>query len=411
MPSPGSSSSGVTRATRTRSGAPGRGVTLSDVANRAGVSLATASRALNGGSRTVAAELRDRVLAAATELRYVSHGPAQALARSTTSIVGMIVHDVRDPYFSSIAAGAMRVAREEGLMVMLASTFRDQDLELDYVERLRAQRARGIVLVGSSSTRRAFSERLAALVEAYEAEGGRAACITKQNVASDAVLIDNSGGGADVARLLLDLGHRRIGIVTGPRQLITVRHRLTGAAKVMAAAGVELSDDAIVEGDFSREGGEAATTRLIEQRPDLTAVFALNDLMARGALLALSKTGRVVPDDVSVVGFDDLPVASDTAPRLTTIRLPLEEIGERAMHLVLRDRDQPRHLDRVSGELVVRESTGPPAASGVVGGRTRRSIDRPTKDRPSKDRPTKDQPTRDRPTKDRRTGGSARTTR
>lgn len=349
-----------------------RAVTLSDVARHAGVSLATASRALNPGSRTVADELRTRVSASATELRYVSNGPAQALARSSTAIVGMIVHDVRDPYFAAIAAGSMRVAREHGLMVMLASTFRDQALELDYVERLRAQRARGLVLVGSSSTQRSFGERLSALVTAYESEGGRAACVGKENVASAAVLIDNRGGAAEAARLLLALGHRRIGVVTGPKQLVTVRQRLGGAAGALADAGIELPDDAIVEGDFSRDGGEAATARLIEQRPDLTAVFALNDLMARGSLLALSKAGRVVPDDVSVVGFDDLPVASDTAPRLTTIRLPLEEIGERAMRLVLRDADEPRRVDRVAGELVVRESTAPPPASGVRGGRDRR---------------------------------------
>ncbi len=313
---------------------------------------------------------------AAAELSYVSNGPAQALARARTSIVGMIVHDVQDPYFSAIAAGSMRVAREHGLMVMLASTFRDQDLELDYVERLRAQRARGIVLVGSSTTQRRFTERLGLVVAAYEAEGGRTASLNRENLGSAGVVVDNKGGGRDVGRLLLGLGHHRIGVVAGPRHLVTNKHRLAGFGLALADAGVELPDDAVVEGDFGREGGAEAAARLIEQRPDLTAIFALNDLMARGCLMALSSAGRVVPDDVSVVGFDDLPVASDTAPRLTTFRLPLEEIGARAMRLVLRDEAEPRHIDRVRGELVVRESTAPPPHVSGRGGRSRRRTDR-----------------------------------
>ncbi|HEX3814917.1 MAG TPA: LacI family DNA-binding transcriptional regulator [Mycobacteriales bacterium] len=338
---------------------PGAPVTLAHVAARAQVSLATASRVLNGSERTVGEELRERVLAAALELRYSSHGPAQALARATTSIVGLIVHDVRDPYFAAIAAGAMRVARDDNLMVMLASTFRDPELELDYLERLRVQRARAILLAGSGTTSRSFTQRLGESARAFEEGGGRIACVSHHGVSMDAILLDNRQGGRDIAQLLLDLGHREIGIVTGPSQLLTVRHRLDGASEALSDAGVPLPDSAIVQGDFSREGGRDATIRLLEQAPRTTAIFALNDLMARGVLMALEATGRKVPEDVSVVGFDDLPVAEDTSPRLTTVRLPLEEIGARAMRIVLEPALDRRRTERIAGEVVLRESTGP----------------------------------------------------
>ena len=119
------------------------------MADAAGVSLATASRVLNGSTRTVNPELSEHVREVATRLRYVSHGPAQALARATTSLVGLLVHDVNDPYFSAIAAGAMRVARERDLLVMVANTYRESGLELDYITRLDAQRARAILVAGS----------------------------------------------------------------------------------------------------------------------------------------------------------------------------------------------------------------------------------------------------------------------
>jgi LacI family transcriptional regulator len=326
--------------------------------------LATASRVLNGSERTVGHALAEKVMAAARELRYVSHGPAQALARATTSIVGLIVHDVRDPYFSSIAAGAMRVAREDGLMVMLASTFRDRTLEFDYIERLRVQRARAIVLVGSGTTDRGFTRRLADVVRSVSESGGRIACVSQHGVAMDGVLLENRRGGQDAVAHLLELGHRRIGVVAGPDDLITVQERLAGAVEALADAGITLEPSAVVNGDFSRDGGHAAATELLARHPDVTAIFALNDLMARGTLTALHDAGRRVPDDVSVVGFDGLPVSEDTWPGLTTISLPLEEIGMQAMRLVLDPPRARRRTERVAGKLVVRESTGAAPSGG-----------------------------------------------
>ncbi|MGY1829765.1 LacI family DNA-binding transcriptional regulator [Geodermatophilus sp. SYSU D01180] len=341
--------------------APGA-VTLRDVAERAGVSLATASRVLNGSDRVVNPELAARVGQAAAELRYVSNGPAQALARARTNVVGLVVHEVDDPYFASIAAGAMRVATEHGLLTMLASTFRDPGREVEYVQRFQAQRVRAVLLAGSG--RLDGGSELERALEEFREGGGRVALVSERGLPFDTVLPANSRGAAQVARLLHDLGHRDVGVLTGPADLRTVSDRLTGFLDAWAGLGRDRGAVALAEGDFSRGGGHSAALALFEQNPHLTAVFALNDLMAVGALSALQNDlGRRVPQDVSVVGFDDLWLAADLQPALTTVRLPLEQMGVRAMELVLTGPGDTARRVHVGAELILRASTGP-ARSG-----------------------------------------------
>src|SRR5690242_12720503 len=169
---------------RSRAGSPGGPVTLQDVAAAAGVSLATASRALHNGSRVVRAELRERVERAASTLGYTSNGPAQALAKATTPVVGLIVHDIADPYFSALAIGAMRAAHEHGLLVLVCNTFRDRDLELSYLARLKAQRARGVLLLASGFTDPAYQSALRRELDSFESFDGRIACISAHGLTS-----------------------------------------------------------------------------------------------------------------------------------------------------------------------------------------------------------------------------------
>lgn len=317
------------------------GPTLQQVAEAAGVSLATASRVLHGsGGRRVAAPLAERVTSAAARLRYVAHAPAQSLARSRSTVVGLLVHDIADPYFAAIAAGAMRVARDHDLMVLVANTFRDPALEADYLARLRAQRARAVLLAGSAFTGHSLEEELGAFAES----GGRVVAIGGHGTNHDTVGVDNFGGGQQAADHLASLGHVRVGVVTGPSTLASVQARLSGFSSV-------LPPRAVVEGDFTREGGRMSTLELM--KADITAVFALNDLMAVGALAALRELGR---EEVSVVGFDDLPVAVDVTPALTTVRLDLMAIGASAMELVL-DEHEPGRTVAAPASLVVRGST------------------------------------------------------
>jgi len=326
-------------------------VTLKQVAAEAEVSLATASRVLHrSGGREVRGPLAERVQAAAERLGYVSNPHAQALARARSSTVGLIVHDVTDPYFAAIATGAMHAAHADGVMVMMAATFRDPELELDYLGRLRAQGARGVLLAGSGSTDATVSGRLAEAIAAFTREGGRVAAIgARPDADVDAVVPDNVDGARRARAHLEGLGHRRIGVVSGPDTLLTVRQRLEGLGDALTT----------IEADFTREGGYEAAKQLLAEHPDLTALIALNDVMAAGVLAAAKDTGRDVPGDLSVIGFDDLPFTADLSPALTTVRLPLRHMGERAMALLLADSDETSPTtEEVPVELVVRASTG-----------------------------------------------------
>jgi LacI family transcriptional regulator len=333
---------------------------LVDVARRAGVSLSTASRVLGGSRDRVTPHLRERVLTAAAELNYVPNAPARALARSTTPTLGLVVHDVSDPYFAEIARGVLRVADEARLMVMISNSYRDPERELDYIQALRAQRVQAMVLAGSGYRDAGAEREAAAELRAYEDAGGRAAVVGRHRIPVDAVLPDNAGGGMAMGRLLLDLGHERIGVVAGPPSLTTVEDRLQGFRAALSAAGVDLPASAVVHADFTRDGGWEATGRLLDAAPDVTGIFALNDAMAVGALAALRHRRISVPGRMSLAGFDDIPIASDVNPTLTTVRLPMTQMGAEAVRLTLRARSRRPRRQRLACEVIPRASTGPP---------------------------------------------------
>lgn len=337
-------------------------VTLLDVAREAGVSLATASRVVNGSKdRRVRADLREQVLAAAAALRYSVNAQAQATARGVTDVVGLVVHDIADPYFSSIAAGVMRGADQHGLIISMSSTNRRPERELDYVAALRSQRARALILAGSRVDDAALQERLAAEVTAFEAAGGRVAAISQKRLPVDTVLVENRAGARALAEDLVEQGHRRFAVLAGPRALFTARDRVAGFADGLARAGLRVPAERVLHGAFTRDGGHEATTRLLAVTREPMCVFAVNDVMAVGAMAALRDHGVRLPEEMSVAGFDDIHTLRDITPGLTTVRLPLEEMGATALELVLETPGERPRLRRVRGEVVRRESTSVPA--------------------------------------------------
>jgi LacI family transcriptional regulator len=331
-------------------------VTLDDVARLAGVSMATASRVLSKSPRAVRPELREKVLAAAARLSYTPNPHARALARSASDLVGLVVHDIADPYFSSIAAGVTRVAEEQGAMVLLGTTMRDAEREIEYVAMLRAQRARAVILVGSRTTDREMTERLAAELAAFRSNGGRVACVSQARLGVPTVQPDNREGARRLARTLVGLGHRRFAVLGGPRALLTARDRLEGFCQGLEESGG--TADEVIEGPFTRDGGHSAALDLLRRGTSATCVFAVNDVMAVGAMAALREHGMAVPDDMSLAGFDDIATLRDTIPALTTVRLPLEEMGEQAARLTLLPDPEPgTHPLSVPAEVILREST------------------------------------------------------
>jgi LacI family transcriptional regulator len=334
---------------------------LVEIAKVSGVSLATASRVLNGSTRRVSASLRDQVLATARELGYQPNASAQALARSATSLLGLIVHDITDPYFSSIAAGVSRVAEEAGLVVVLGTTNRDEERELELLSTLHAHRTRAVVLAGSRTTKRAVAERLSTEIGSYTRHGGSVACVSQLRLPAHTVTPSNKDGAQALARELVALGHRRFAVLAGPRHLLTARDRLAGFREGLAGAGIGLAEHDIVHGPFTRDGGYDSTGELLRRGSDATCVFAVNDVMAVGALAALRHNGISVPGQLSLAGFDDIPTLRDFVPALTTVRLPLEFMGEQATRLALEDSSGTPKSVHIGGEVILRDSTVEPA--------------------------------------------------
>ena len=334
--------------------------TLADVARRAGVSPATVSRVVSGSDRRVTEELRSRVLRAVEELQYVPNAHAQLLARADRTAVGVLVHDVSDPYFAEITRGLQRVAIEHGRLVIICNSYRDPERELAYVELLRAQQVAAIVLAGSGYHDAAFTKALAGKLRAYEHSGGSVAVIGRHELPGHAVMPANEAGAFSIGDEVYRLGHRRVGVIAGPQVLTTTTDRIAGLRRAARAHGRTLPARRIAYGDFGRDSGAEATESLLAAEPDLTAIVALNDSMAIGALAALRALGRAVPGEITVTGFDDMPIAQDVTPALTTVRLPLEDMGARAMTFALDPRATGPRADTIPAALVRRASSGPP---------------------------------------------------
>jgi len=362
-----------------------RTVTLQDVADRAGVSLTTASRVVNGGQRKVAPRLADRVRKAVAELGYTANLQARAVATGQSTMIGVVVHDIADPYFSSIAAGLIEAAEARQLLVCLSSTAATEAAEREYVALMRAQRARAVILIGSRTDDTAAREALTAEIAAFTRSGGRAVAVGQDLLGVDTVLPENAAGAEALARAMVAVGHRRFAVLAGPRGLLTARDRLDGFRAGLAAWDVPLEPAQVVHGPFTRDGGYEAMSAVLAaagpgQAPLPDCVFAVTDVMAMGALARLRAGGLAVPADIALAGFDDIGTLRDVYPPLTTVRLPLKRMGEMAAGLVLADppgtatapgpatapEPRPRVIP-VPGEVILRESTLPhPPASAPV---------------------------------------------
>ncbi|MCB7135291.1 LacI family DNA-binding transcriptional regulator [Cellulosimicrobium marinum] len=336
------------------------GPTLSDVAREAGVSLATASRAINGSAtRTVRADLHQRVLEAAERLRYTPDPSAQAMARGRTTTVGLVVHDIADPYFSSLAAGVADAAEQEGLIVTLTSTQHRPDRETAFVELMDRQRARVVVLGGGRLGD--DDAALLAALERYREGGGRVALVGQPLGTLPVVEVANRQGAADLATALHGLGHRSFGVLAGPPGHRTARDRVAGCTEALAALGSPVDPRAVVPCAFTRDGGYAGMRALLDAgTPRPRVVLAVNDVMAVGAMAAARDAGLRVPDDVAVAGFDDIVTLRDVVPGLTTVRIPLVTLGRVALRLAL---GLPPGDDLPPGVTVA----GPSATPGATG--------------------------------------------
>ncbi|MFF5794384.1 LacI family DNA-binding transcriptional regulator [Paeniglutamicibacter sp. NPDC012692] len=339
--------------------------TLAEVAKLAGVSQATASRVLNGSARKPAAGIAERVRDAAASLGYVANAQAQALAKSSTGLIGLIVHDIADPYFSAIARGVQAAARQEHRMVLLATTDGTPASEKDAVMAFAGRRAESIILAGSRSTRPEDADanaELAIELDRYCRNGGRVGTLgqpvagTVETEGFRTVAIPNEALSRELA-LALALDHAGpFAIVSGPEGLATSDERIRGFQRGLADAGRPAAD--VVHTDFNRNGGFDAghriAGRLVAEGAPRPCIFACNDVMAIGVAAAFREHGLEVPRDAALAGFDDIEWLRDFQPALSTVGLPLEELGRLATLAAITGEAGP---SAVEGAVVLRHST------------------------------------------------------
>jgi DNA-binding LacI/PurR family transcriptional regulator len=331
--------------------------TIKTVAARAGVGRTTVSRVING-SELVSEKARAAVLAAIAELQYVPNSVARGLVTSKTNSVALVIPESEsrlgsEPYFSAVIRGVSAALAETRTQLQLVLV-RDQGERDQLTESVAERRVDGVLLVSVHE-----HDPLPGLLE----DLGLPTVLAGRRGPGESlahVHSDNTGGAAAAVRHLLSRGRSKVATITGPLDMDVARSRLQGWREALTEAARPAGEELVAAGDFTEEGGGIAMRSLLEQVPDLDAVFVASDVMAAGAMVELRRAGRRIPDDVAVVGFDDSIIARHSSPPLTSVRQPVEEIGSTIAHLLLEeinDSEAPRRHVVLPTQLVVRDSS------------------------------------------------------
>jgi LacI family transcriptional regulator len=332
--------------------------TVHDVARRAGVSTSTVSHVVNN-TRFVSDELRERVLAAMRELDYTPNAAARMLALKRSQTIGLIVSDIRNPFFASVARGVEDVAQEQGYTLVLCNSDESAQRETACLNALETRAVDGVLLASAGVA----DEHLARLVRA----GYPIVLVDRDlpELGAPAVLLDNEGAAYSAVWHLITRGHRRIAMLSGRAVISTTTERVAGYRRALAEAEIEMDNRLVVSGASTSEGGAIAANAVLDLDEPPSAIFSGNNLMSIGALQAIANRGLLVPDDIALVGFDDFPFPWSDAfrPHLTTIAQPTYELGRRAAEILvqqLKGSSSTTSAERVvlDGKLVVRESSG-----------------------------------------------------
>ena len=327
--------------------------TIREVAESAGVSYATVSHVINN-TRLVSPETRERVVAAMDALHYRPNALARSLRQGKTNTIGLVLPDSANPFFAEISRSIEDEAFKKGYSVFLCNTELDTQRELFYVDVLSKKQVDGIIFIAAGDQADSVDFLLRRSMPLVMIDRN------VPKVEADAVFTDNQLGGFLATQHLLELGHTRIACIAGPSSITPSAERIIGYRKALEQAGIFYDENLIVRGDYHAQSGMEITHSLLKMTPRPTAIFALNDLMAIGALRAATEAGYSIPKDVAVVGYDDLEISRFTNPPLTTIAQPKKEIGTQAVHLLVDRMSQksrpPSHLV-LPPELIIRRST------------------------------------------------------
>ncbi len=337
--------------------------TLNDVARLAGVSTMTVSRVINN-SGYISPETRARVDLAIAELGYMPNVLARQLRSKRTKTIALVLTDITNPFFTTIARGVEDAAGAQGYAVMFCNTDESETEEIEYIRVLIQRRVDGVLLVpatdSSGSLELLQKHGLPVVVLDRRARSGQV----------DEVRGDSEAGAYLAARHLISLGHRRIAIVTGPAGVSTSVDRVAGYRRALAEEGLGPESEQILFGEYNEASGHEMTRLILADGTQPTAIFAGNNFIAFGAIRALREAGMRIPEDMSIVVFDDLPQGWAVDPFLTVVSQPAYEIGKRAAELMLErlagDAPVERRTLVLPSELITRRSTAPPRHEAVA---------------------------------------------
>jgi DNA-binding LacI/PurR family transcriptional regulator len=333
---------------------------MNDIARLARVSLGTVSHVLNN-TTYVREPLRKRVLEAVEAVGYQPSQLARGLRRDKTNMIGMIIPDITNPFFPAVVKGAEDIAFSNGYRLILCNTDNDHSKELAHLNELRTYLPAGLIVIPSS-----FSD-LTVQAVSYRRSGTGVVCVDRlpKNWAGDSVTADNEEGALNATRHLIEMGHKRLAMIVGPLRLTNARERLNGFTHAMKEAKIPLRPEYVQETTFEMQGGYSKALLLLRLIPRPTAIFAGNDLIALGALRAIRESNLRCPEDVSIIGFDDLDIAEVTHPALSSVSQSGYQLGTTAAHILIErihgDKSPAKHIV-LKTKLSLRNSVAAPPA-------------------------------------------------
>lgn len=337
---------------------PKKSITIKDVASRAGVSLATTSRVLSW-SGYASEDARNKVHKAAKELGYRPHALARNLKLNRRDMIGLLITDIVNPFYSILASGVLASAWKLGYHVIVSATDENPKLESEYLEVLMEERAAGVIAVCTGQNLKCWqeAEELGIKIVLVDRE-------IKNFNSADIILVDNAKGAYEAVTYLIELGHRRIGIINGPVTTTTGEQRLSGYIRALKDSNIPIDPSLQEIVTFKGESGHLAAERLLTLQDRPTAIFIANNVLGEAAMLVIQKYGLNIPDDLSIIIFDDVPWTSLTNPSITVVNQPTYQLGYLGMELLHQqleaEKDNEPYLSQkriLNTNLVIREST------------------------------------------------------
>lgn len=318
------------------------GATMKDIAKRTGLGLATISSYLNGGN--VREKNRIKIEEAIEELHFEVNEVARGLKTNRTKTIGIVIPELNNIFFAEIITGAEDILRSHGYATMICDCRSDIEREKEAVEFLYHRRVDGLIVMPTGTSDCGFRKFIRA--------GKPVVMIDRKmrDISCDCILVDNEGAAEDAVNRLINAGHRKIGLIAGPEDVYTARERQRGYQKAMHDNGIPICDNMTVRGNYTIAGGAAAMRTLRESNPDMTAVFISNYEMTVGAMMEINDLGIHVPDELSVIGFDNIEFAKAYAPRLSIVTQPTARIAEEAANIL---------IERLQGKELTAKSEQP----------------------------------------------------